>query len=106
MKDEFLAGQGTGSSYIAVLFADFGYIGVFVGNLLYGAIFALYKKIGGKSYLLSVILLYMFLTFLMTPRASYDGPFSVIINVSFWVAVGAISLFALIFEKMKRRARY
>ena len=109
MPDRFLAGEGLGSSYIAVLFADFGYLGIVIGSVLYGAVFALYKKIGGKNYLFTVILLYMYLSLIKAPRGSYDGFLSLVINITFWVAILGILVLARIFdiyEKKKRSVRH
>lgn len=38
MRYTYLKGGGWGSCYIAELYADFGYIGVFLGNILYGVL--------------------------------------------------------------------
>lgn len=41
----YINGWGYGSSYIAELFKDFGYLGVIIGNFLFGAILALMSRL-------------------------------------------------------------
>lgn len=92
----YLNGAGTGSSYIAELYYDFGYIGVFIGSCIYGYIFSLINnfKSGG---LLRRCMLFMIITDLLwSPRASYSG------FVSFLVAPTTIALLIFIFFMAKR----
>lgn len=39
-RDRYLEGRGSGTSYIAELYHDFGYLGVVLGNILYGILLA------------------------------------------------------------------
>lgn len=44
MNSAYLAGRGTGSSYIAELYQDFGYTGIILGNILYSFLLARITK--------------------------------------------------------------
>lgn len=82
MPSRFLNGEGTGSSYIAELYADFGYLGVALGSLVYGCFFKKITFLSNKNWLSTSVKLYMFLVMLAAPRASYDGFIAQIINVN------------------------
>lgn len=82
MPAKFLNGQGTGSSYIAELYADFGYFGVALGSLIYGCFFKKITLLSNKRWLSTAIKLYMFLVMLAAPRATYDGFIAQIVNVN------------------------
>lgn len=92
MRDKYLNGEGMGSSYIAVLFADFGYIGVAVGNFIYGRLFKAMSYLNENSWLSTGIKLYCFLLLIKAPRGSYDSFLGGIININFWVAILGIVL--------------
>ncbi len=70
----YLAGRGTGSSYIAELFHDFGYIGVFVGNIVYGYMIAhINRPITKNNVFIMSIRFYIITQILWAPRASLTG---------------------------------
>ena len=72
MGDNYLYGRGTGSSYIAELYYDFGYIGIFLGSCLYGYIFSLLNNLN-KTGLLSRSIIFIVLTkILWAPRGGYS----------------------------------
>lgn len=87
MSDKFLNGEGMGSSYIAVLFADFGYIGIAVGSFIYGRLFKAMSYLNENSWLSTSIKLYCFLLLIKAPRGSYDSFIGGIININFWVII-------------------
>ena len=89
--DAYLAGGGTGSSYIAELYYDFGYLGVFLGSCIYGLIFSSitnFKKVGifGRSLAFIIVT-----QLLWAPRASFSA------FLSFIFAPSTIGLLILIF---------
>ena len=91
MGDAYLAGGGTGSSYIAELYYDFGYLGVFLGSCIYGLIFSSitnFKKVGifGRSLAFIIVT-----QLLWAPRASFSA------FLSFIFAPSTIGLLILIF---------
>lgn len=87
MHDKYLAGEGMGSSYIAVLFADFGYIGIALGSFIYGRLFKAISYLNVNSWLSTSIKLYCFLLLIKAPRGSYDSFLGGIININFWVVI-------------------
>lgn len=94
MEQQFLSGQGAGSCYIAELFHDFGYVGVVLGNAVYGFICASLSKINTKRIFITAILFYMFMNLLEAPRASFDGFLASIVNINFILIVFVIYIFA------------
>ncbi len=69
----FLLGFGIGSCYIAELFYSFGYLGVFLGSYLYGAILRKLSEFKLKSFIKNGFVLAMLQQMLMAPRAPYDA---------------------------------
>lgn len=70
----YLAGKGTGSSYIAELFQDFGYIGVCLGNIFYSLIIARINQFKGKQSIFWIsVRFYIITQILWAPRGSYTG---------------------------------
>lgn len=94
MKTSFLNGQGAGSSFIAVLYADFGYIGIAVGSFIYGMIFKSITYLDLEDgWLKNSIKLYMLLFIMRAPRGSYDGFIAPVVNL-FFVACILLIYFA------------
>ncbi len=91
MGKMYLAGGGTGSSYIAELYYDFGYLGIFLGSCLYGYIFTLINNLKSNS-LFSRSLIFIVITQLLwAPRASYSA------FLSFIFAPTTIALLVFVF---------
>ncbi|MCF0134806.1 MAG: O-antigen polysaccharide polymerase Wzy family protein [Lachnospiraceae bacterium] len=92
MQKKYLNGEGAGSSFVACLYTDFGYIGVAAGSMLYGILFKSFENMDSKHWLSSSMKLYA-LTFLMkAPRGSFDCFLGGIINLFFVVVMLAIYL--------------
>ncbi len=73
MGNSYLAGRGTGTSYIAELYYDFGYLGIFLGSCLYGYIFSLINNTK-RSGLFSRSIIFIILTKLLwAPRGGYSA---------------------------------
>lgn len=83
MKEQFLSGQGLGSSFLAVLYADFSYFGVVLGCFLYGFVLKKISQLNQNGWVGKTIKLYMAYTLLSAPRAGYDGFFAIIFNSNF-----------------------
>lgn len=94
MPQKYLGGEGTGSSYIAELFADFGYAGVAMGSIVYGFVFKRMKDIDGGSWLSMTVKLFIFISMLSAPRSAYDGFIAQIVNVNHFLYVLMIYIFA------------
>ena len=103
MPESFLAGHGTGSCYIAELFADFGYLGVALGSAVYGWFFKKLSSLRVQNWLLAGAKLYVFFEFLEAPRAGYDGFISDILNVNFIAVIVFIGGLAFFLDRRSRR---
>lgn len=68
----FLSGHGLGSCYIAELYQDMGYLGVFGGNILLGIIIRNVFTLSKFSVFRNAIIFYMFKLLMLTPRNDYD----------------------------------
>ena len=90
MRTQYLNGEGSGSSFIAVLFADFGYLGIGIGSYIYGRLFKSMTYLDSSSWLNSAIKLYCFLMLIKAPRGSFDSFIGGIININFWVVIFGI----------------
>lgn len=72
MNSAYLAGRGTGSSYIAELYQDFGYTGIILGNILYSFLLARIAKNEDNDSLLKKSIKFMIITQLLwAPRGSF-----------------------------------
>lgn len=72
MNSAYLAGRGTGSSYIAELYQDFGYTGIILGNILYSFLLARITKNEDNDSLLKKSIKFMIITQLLwAPRGSF-----------------------------------
>ena len=87
----YLNGAGTGSSYIAELYFDFGYIGVIIGSALYGWMFSLITR-GLYSGIFTRSLLFIIISQLLwAPRAAYTA------FLSFLLAPSTVAMLLFIF---------
>ena len=91
MGSQYLAGRGTGSSYIIELFYDFGYIGVAIGTMLYAWLFAKITKIKKNNIFMRSLMFSVITQLLWAPRASFTG------FISFLDAPSTILAFVFIF---------
>lgn len=73
MGKAYLAGRGTGSSYIAELYYDFGYIGVILGSMLYGWLFSKVNNIQIGGVFQRSIIFICIPKLLWALRASFTG---------------------------------
>lgn len=72
-KDDYLNGQGWGSSYILETYVDFGYIGLILFNLILGILLVYMLKRLGRNTLLDTIFLLSLTTIFLIPRAEATG---------------------------------
>lgn len=71
MPNLYLNGVGYGSSFIAELYNDFGYIGIVVGSFIYGVLIGKFTIwFQSKNIIIVLITLMMLRSFLFTPRAA------------------------------------
>lgn len=91
MGSQYLAGRGTGSSYIIELFYDFGYLGVAAGTILYSWLFARITRIKRNNIFTRSLMFSVITQLLWAPRASFTG------FISFLDAPSTIAAFVVIF---------
>lgn len=95
MENQFLGGHGTGSSFVATLYADFGYIGVAIGGAAYGWLFKKMSYLNYNSWLSSSVKLYIFMALLEAPRGSFDGFLACIVNINYLIFMVFIYMLAV-----------
>lgn len=69
----YLSGRGVGSCYIAELFHDFSYIGIFIGSTFLGQILRLVSNMKFSNYIKDGIMLAIMYYILLAPRGNFDG---------------------------------
>lgn len=97
LGNKYLAGQGTGTSYIAELFHDFGYVGVILGNILYAYIMSRIMYLNKNRIFFTTIKLIIIQQLLWSPRGGFTGFISVLFTpvtlfTLFIIFVGAFIL--------------
>lgn len=100
-KEEYLNGQGWGSSYMLETYIDFGYVGLIIFNLVLGILLIYMLKKFGENTLLDTIFLLSLTTIFLIPRAEATGWISFIVTVQFWACILACYLGAYICMKCK-----
>ena len=85
--DDYLLGNGTGTSYIAEVFFDFGYIGLVIINVLYAFLLVLSRKMLEKGVVPFIVGIAIFSTLLKVPRSSTDELVIKVINPMIWLSV-------------------
>lgn len=96
MPDLYIRGVGYGSSYMAELFHDFGWIGLIIGGMLFGIIIGKFTlEFNNKSIFIVLIVLMMTRAILFVPRAS--TVYFIINTFIIENIVGVIVIFSLAF---------
>ena len=83
----YLRGRGLGSSYIAEVYHDFSYIGVFIVNLIYGVVLKVCSNFNRNSVWLRFICLMIINSILMAPRSTTDAFISNFTHIEVILAV-------------------
>lgn len=98
-------GLGTGSSYIAELYADFGPIGIILGSACYGFLIALLVRLFyGKSVFLRMVMLIVTRDLLFSPRASFLNMIGSFMEKTQLFAIAGIFLLSvLVFIYQRKR---
>ncbi|RHV38119.1 O-antigen polysaccharide polymerase Wzy [Ruminococcus sp. OM05-10BH] len=79
-------GRGLGSSYIAELYHDFGYIGVFLGNIIYGIVIKVCSSFNKYQIWIRYVCLVMINAILLAPRSTADGFLSSLTGMEVWLS--------------------
>lgn len=86
----YLSGSGVGSCYIAELYHDFGYLGISIGNIIYGAIItiinSLWMRVKKYSVWVTAIGFSLIESFLKAPRWNFDIIFTYFLDLGMWSA--------------------
>lgn len=86
----YLSGSGVGSCYIAELYHDFGYLGIVIGNIVYGtvitAISKLWMRVRKYNIWVTAIGFSLIGGFLKAPRWNYDIVFADMLSLGMWSA--------------------
>lgn len=85
-QNDFFSGHGQGSSYIAELFADYGYWGVIIGSYALGFFINHFCSISGDSVLSDAYTYFLIRPLLLMPRDTYCLPLTYIINFKYITA--------------------
>ena len=88
--DNYLGGEGYGSSYILELFADFGYMGIAVGSLILGFGLFFLSHLLGRSWFGGMCSLVAATGVFHMPRGYFDEWISYIWSTRFLLAVAAL----------------
>lgn len=97
-------GRGLGSCYLAELFHDFSYIGIIVGNIIYGIVIRYCGQFNEQKLWVRYISLIVIQELLLAPRATADGFISGLLGlevIGAAVCVGVISSY--IYKKYSKR---
>lgn len=97
----YIEGHGYGSSYIAELHIDFGYIGVILGNVLIGAYMAIFYKIYNKNCILTGCLLLSYRIMFFIPRAPVDYLITYVLNFTAIASISVITVLTILEIKYK-----
>lgn len=101
MPESYLAGRGTGTSYVAELYHDFWYVGIVFGSALYGWLCAKTDTYKVNALLRRSCLFIMITQLLWAPRGSYSGMVTVLIAPSTVLILGFIFGSSWLWERRK-----
>lgn len=103
MPDTYLSGAAFGSCYIAELYADLGYLGVAIGNSIFGVILASINSLFNKSLAKRVIYFLMLSTIIYAPRAGFSSIFTSVFSfINIFIAL----VFYVILTSLSKNDRY
>lgn len=94
-------GMGYGSCYIEELYVDFGYLGVFLGNFIYGTLLCSLMKNSLKEHKIwrTALGFYIIDLLFKAPRATFDAFLGQPLYIECWGAI----LLVYLFTKLSRR---
>lgn len=109
LGNRYLSGTGLGSCYIAELYHDFGYIGIALGNYVYGTIISKVDRAWFRTSQSVWVLAFcfgLFDSFLKAPRFNFDIIFTSALQLGMWSAfVMVFVLVALLTKRVKVTTR-
>lgn len=97
-KDEYMQGNGNGSSYLLELYADYGYLGIICFSILLGIFLTVVVRIIRRnSTLINIFLLGILLNLFLMPRSAVIGCIKIFFKPSFIVPLLGCYLVAYFF---------
>lgn len=99
--EDYLRGQGWGSSYVLENYIDFHYVGVVLFSLILGFLLVKAMQWYGKRLLGNTIILVSLLNIFYIPRSEATGWLLFIITLQFWLCIGVCYLGACISGKVR-----
>lgn len=96
----YLSGKGTGTSYIAELLHDFGLVGVFFGNCIYGLLLTKIDRIRFSHSIYDGIKLAMIYYILFAPRGGFDSFIGSVFTFQFFLGVATIILITSVLNSL------
>ena len=105
LGDRYLNGEGVGSSYIAEIYLDFGYVGLLFYNIGLGFLLYIIEKwlVSNVFYRL-IIALYVYQGILMLPRSSASIFIINFLDIIIWLFIIALFLWDKIFSQRSKYA--
>ena len=102
----YLTGMGYGSCYIEELYVDFGYIGVFLGNVIYGILLCvLLKNAVNKGNIWKIAIgLFMIDAIFKAPRATFDAFWGSFLYFNSWGPFLLIFIFVNVYMTKNNRS--
>lgn len=83
----YFLGNSVDSSYLIDMFADFGWIGVFIISILFALFMLKIPELLNKGWLTKTIILQCLIGIFFVPRAMFMSQFSFIISPYFWIVI-------------------
>lgn len=103
-REKYLEGGGTGTSYIAELYHDFGYVGVVIGSLFYGFLLASLAKFDRNRPFVTSVKLLIITRLLWAPRGGFTE-FITILSLPATIFVYIIILAGVYFTYGRSKSR-
>lgn len=103
-RDKYLEGAGTGTSYIAELYHDFGYIGIVLGNVIYGFLLASLAKLDKNKPFNTSVKLLIITRLLWAPRGGFTEFITILsLSATIFIYVAVFLGAFLVFSIPRRR---
>lgn len=102
MGADYLAGRGTGTSYVAELYHDFWYIGVFVGSAFYGWLCTRIERYKSGRFFGRACLFIAITQLLWAPRGGFTEWVTTLISPSALAALVGVFAIAWLLERRKQ----
>nr|WP_281497174.1 O-antigen polysaccharide polymerase Wzy family protein [Ornithinimicrobium sp. F0845] len=103
IPDVYARGSGYGSSFVAELYVDLGYPGVFLGSIVIGALTAVFTAMLGWGMVPRLLALLMIRQLFFIPRSSFTGFFVNAFDLYNMVALAALAVGAWLFVSYRAR---